>query len=159
MGTRVPDAEYLATIAPLGVDINYVLHGANAYTSKYDADQHHVFLTAIEMAFGISQQAIEDIIEKSLGGETLDGYDPIIFFNEMLRLSSVFRLIVDRYASIDGDLLASILKAIDSIITGTGLTVTAAKKASAVVMLYRTFKTSGAIDMATIEDAIKLAAS
>jgi transcriptional regulator with XRE-family HTH domain len=157
-GTRVPDATYLAAISPLGVDINYVLNGENAYSTHNDIDDTP-HLAAIEMAFGISNAELGKIIDKALINDTVNGYSPSVLFSEMLAASSVFRLMADRYASLDAPVLASTIEGIEAATTKAKLDISASKKASAVVMLYRAFKASGKIDLAMIEDTVKLASS
>ena len=98
---------------------------------------------AIEMTFGISQQVLEEIIDKSLVDDNVCGYDPAVFFAEMLRISSVFRLMADKYSALDASILSLTLQGVEDAIIKNELKITANKKAGAVVMLYRAFKASG----------------
>lgn len=161
-GTRIPDAAYLAALAPLGVDINYVLNGDDAYAGQYQndsPDDWHAYVTAIEMAFGISHIELEKVIDKSLVNDNTCGFDPSVFFSEILNVSSIFRMLADRYSEFDQNLLTSVLHEIDDVINENKLSLTNAKKAHATAMLYRSFKASGKLDKSTIKDTVKLAAS
>jgi transcriptional regulator with XRE-family HTH domain len=53
--------------------------------------------------------------------------------------------------------LAAILQGIDDVLTARQLAMPSAKKAQAAAMLYRSFKASGKVDPAMIEEAVKLA--
>lgn len=161
-GARIPDASYLAALAPLGVDINYVLNGDDAYNGRYQNDspeEWHVYVSAIKMAFGISHIEFEEIIDKSLVNDDTCGFDPAVLFVEFMNASSIFRLLVDRYAEFDQTLLSSVLQGIDDVICESKLSLTNAKKAQTTAMLYRTFKANGKLDKTTIQDTVKLAAS
>lgn len=61
-------------------------------------------------------------------------------------------------SDIDGPLLTAILTEIDSTCNDLGLRLSITKKASATVMLYRSFKTTGVIDTKHLRDTIMLAA-
>ncbi len=157
-GTRVPDAGYLATIAPLGIDINYVLNGRRAY-QEHNGPQESTFVLAFEMAFGISSADLGKIVEKTLVDDEVTGFSPSVFFDGMMRESSVFRLMADQYATLNIGLLTSTLEGIEAVTTKENLNITPAKKASAAAILYRTFKASGKIDYVMIKETIYLAAS
>jgi transcriptional regulator with XRE-family HTH domain len=155
-GTRVPDATYLAAIAPLGIDINYVLNGRKSYEKHNDVADGTIVL-AIQMAFGISNAELTKIVEKALVNDDFGGFSPILLFNEMISTSSVFRLMADQYSSFDAALLAATIGGVESVAAKANLDISSIKKASAIVMLYRAFKSSGKIDIAMIEDTVKLA--
>lgn len=61
-------------------------------------------------------------------------------------------------ADIDGPLLLALLEGLETALLGAGLAMVPAKKAQAVVMLYRASKASGKVDQKMIEAAVKLAA-
>lgn len=161
-GKRIPDAEYLAAIAPLGIDINYVLNGDKAYAWSHPTtptEEWHPFVVIMQMAFGISISDVMKIRDSALVDDDLFSIDPAVFFSEMLIVSNVFRLLADKYAEFDQSLLTLVLQGIDDAINKYSLHLTAAKKAQATAMLYRTFKGSSKLDQAIIEDTVKLAAS
>ncbi|HEY4697101.1 MAG: hypothetical protein A3J49_03275 [Gallionellales bacterium RIFCSPHIGHO2_02_FULL_57_16] len=58
---------------------------------------------------------------------------------------------------IDGPLLLALLEGVEEALLKSELKITPAKKAQAVVMLYRAFKASGRVDQKMIEEAIALA--
>ncbi|MBC3872415.1 helix-turn-helix domain-containing protein [Undibacterium flavidum] len=161
-GKRIPDAEYLAAIAPLGIDINYVLNGNAAYKPRgTDDDMGTVLL--LESILGITADCLTKITTEACVKIDLDrpeiGYDPSIFFNGLLRESTLFRLMVDRYAAPDMLMLTKVITEIEKVISKISLKVTPEKKASATLILYRAYKTNGHLDEAMIEDTVKLAAS
>lgn len=60
---------------------------------------------------------------------------------------------------IDSDLFTQILVEIETYTDATGIILSTEKKAKALIMLYRIFKTSSKIEETVIEDTIKLASS
>lgn len=60
---------------------------------------------------------------------------------------------------IDGPLLLALLEGVEVALLKTGLKISPAKKAQAVVMLYRAFKASGKVDGKMIEETIVLAST
>ena len=58
---------------------------------------------------------------------------------------------------IDGPLLLALLEGVEVALLKTGVKISPAKKAQAVVMLYRAFKASGKVDSKVIEETIALA--
>lgn len=67
--------------------------------------------------------------------------------------------IIQSVADLDGALLASVLEGVDAAIRNLGVDISHAKKAKAVVMLYRSFKAAGTVDQGMIEETVTLAAS
>jgi len=155
-GTRVPDATYLAAIAPLGIDINYVLNGDKSYGPS-DEVSDMAIVTAIQMAFGISNAELREVIDKALVDDDVCGFSPVVLFNQLTSSSSVFRLMADQYSSLDAALLAATIESLETVAAKANLDISSIKKARAVAMLYRAFKSSGKIDMVMIEDTVKLA--
>lgn len=157
-GERTPDVEYLAAIAPVGIDINYVLNGIDEYDNEFIGGVGSVG-TAIEMMFAIPHDDMWHALGASLVNEDNGGSDPIKFFFELVSISSVFKLAADRYAALDTSLLTLILEGIEAASVNAQLQLSQAKKAAAAATLYRAFKVSGKIDQALIEDTVKLATS
>lgn len=60
-------------------------------------------------------------------------------------------------AALDALLLAKVISGLESALTCEQKCLEPRKKAQAMVMLYRAFKTSGKVDQAMIEEAVKLA--
>jgi transcriptional regulator with XRE-family HTH domain len=156
-GERTPDVEYLAVIASIGVDINYVLNGIEEYDQEFIGGVGSVGI-AIESAFAIPHEDMWTALGASLASEDHGGSDPIKLFFELARISSIFRLAADKYAALDSALLSLTLEGIDSAAANERLQLSAAKKAAAAATLYRAFKASGKIDPSLIEDTVKLAA-
>ncbi|MBI3284031.1 MAG: helix-turn-helix transcriptional regulator [Burkholderiales bacterium] len=162
-GKRIPDAEYLAAIAPLGINISYVLNG-DEVNKPHGTDDDMGTVLLLESILGISNDCLMKITTDACVKADLDtsviGFDPAIFFNNLLRESAVFRLMADRYAAaIDVLMLTEIISEIENNVFKKALQISPQKKASAIAILYRTFKASGKIDQAMLEDTVKLAAS
>lgn len=154
LGERLPDIEYADALQDIGVNVSYVLRGEIP-----DQGDLETSTFAVANTFCISKQELENILEKSLSDSDKEGYDLVVFFNEMVRISSVFRLAIDKYSEFDPRLLESTLQGIDDVIINNKINITSAKKAQATVMLYRAFKASGHVDQMRIDDTVKLAAS
>ncbi|MEF8718507.1 MAG: helix-turn-helix transcriptional regulator [Candidatus Accumulibacter necessarius] len=158
-GTRVPDAEYLMAASRIGVDLIVLLHGEEATRQEHFEWNDVSYVIALEKAFGIKHEDFEQAVELSLVNDDLCVFDPEILFLELRRHSPVIRVLIERESGLDTVLLAGILMGVESALHLRQLTMVPDKKAQAVAMLYRSFKASGKVDPAMIEEAVKLAAS
>jgi len=154
-GERIPDVEYLAAIAPFGINIDYVLNGGDS-SGRVARDSSEA---PIESIFAIPHGGLTQALAASLVNELDGGFDPFKYFFELTKVSSIFRHAADRYASLDTSLLSLILEGIEASSANAKHQLPAAKKAAVASTLYRAFKASGKIDQALIEDAVSLANS
>jgi transcriptional regulator with XRE-family HTH domain len=156
-GTRVPDAGYLIAVSRIGIDLVHVLHGG--YGDRADHDKNDVaFIMAIEQAFGISHDDLAEAIDISLVDDNVNAFDPELLMREIRLRSPIVQAIIDRESGLDTDLLTGIFVGVDASLLSHGLKIESTRKAQAVAMLYRSFKASGKVDPAMIEEAVKLAA-
>jgi len=150
-GKRVPDMNYLIEAEDIGIDLMHVLFGRDGPFLMAD-----IAITLLEKTFGIDR-----------GDLVVDSDDiPIdapnsaeLMFDELARLSHAFKSIVERRSCLDTALLADILNGVNTALHACNLTITPAKQAQAITMLYRSFKPSGKVEQVTIEEAVKLASS
>jgi transcriptional regulator with XRE-family HTH domain len=161
MGTRVPDADYLISASKVGVDLAFLLHGTDASDA---GDEAETALLHIESAFGLKREDLQRAVAMGLLGEearngSAYGMDPEILFSELRQCSPVIQAIFDRETSIDTGLLTEILVGIDAALEENKLTLTPAKKAQTVAMLYRFYKPDGKVLPGMIEETVKLTAS
>lgn len=169
-GAREPDSSYLDAITRLGVNTQYVmgLHdikpddllrmALDDKRSHMPGDGVHAILDALD----ISHEAWDEIISSLVTISPTHGVpfsvtcDPI-WGEKIANASSVIRGFIDKAAALDSSLLAGILEGVDMALSAQGKSLSSAKKAQAVAMLYRAFKASGEVDRAMIDEAVKLA--
>lgn len=129
------------------------------HEAQYEGDRAG---DALLGALGVSSDDWNRITEKLIrlnesGIPTINWFEPA-WGLEIAEASSLIKKLVDEAAALDSLLLASVLEGVDSVLSSKGLSLPYTKKAQAVAMLYRAFKTSGKVDPAMIEEAVKLAA-
>ena len=181
-GDREPDTAYLEAISRAGVDAIYVLTGMARGFSEEEARQPDIarliagdgrpegyfdcnfFLSVL----GIEYEDWKDIVQRNLrrwvseqpGVKAIPG---VIAFpcspwgTEIAKASSVISGLLESASSLDSSLLAALLEGVDGALSAHGQAMEPAKNAQAVAMLYRSFKASGKVDPAMIEEAVKLA--
>lgn len=152
-GLREPDTVYLENLRRFGVDVDYVLTGE----TSFEKEAMNVVaalgyaLKAVSNRLGTKDEAFDALYERALEAPDTcvpgnHGFDVLVDgMFEGCRLE------------VDGALLVSILEGVEGATRTTKAKLTPAKKAQAVVMLYRAFKASGKADPAMIEEAVRLA--
>lgn len=154
-GSRSPSTVYLSNLRECGVDADYVLTGSR---------NSNMPLHRINLALRL---AISDIGEK-LGCEPaiaqyLGSYPSLstaIFENgDGIPDEVVDEFVKSCQVHLDTELLSAILDGVDTATQAINGCLTSKKKAQAVAMLYRSFKPSGKVDPAIIEETVKLASS
>jgi transcriptional regulator with XRE-family HTH domain len=158
---RSPSSEYLDAAEALGADSLYIMSGTKKGDDWVYARAYKAMLYTIEMLLGLEENRLEQIALKAVE------IDRALKDNAALITKEEYNLMVIDWLKsttkvercIDLDLFASILTSIEVIIERTGLSISPVKKSGAVTMLYRSFKPTGIIDHAMIEDTVKLAAS
>ncbi|MBN8518744.1 MAG: helix-turn-helix transcriptional regulator [Candidatus Accumulibacter sp.] len=181
-GHTEPDMAYLEAISQAGVDVVYVLSGMARGFSEEEAKRPEIrrligggdlwqgefdcdfFLEVL----GITKGDWEDVVRRNLrrwdseqpSGKAIPGVVASSFSSwgpEIARASRVIGGLIESASSLDSALLSKVLEGLDEALSVRGETMPAAKKAQAVAMLYRSFKASGKVDPAMIEEAVKLA--
>lgn len=162
-GGREPDASYLNLIRGIGIDVEYVMTGVG----EDEADLYEQ--TVVRLVFSLcselgidhahTDKLIADAfaIEKSTV-QLVHGHQ-----EAKTRVRGLVQGLLSERGSpvevVDISILAAVLEGIEVVLGGLSLSLAPAKKALAVAMLYRSFKASGKVDQAMIEEAVRLAAS
>lgn len=81
------------------------------------------------------------------------------WFDEISKASKRIVGLVEAAATLDSELLAGIFEGLDRVLDDQSVPMARGKKSKIVSMLYRSFKVSGKIDPAMIEEVVKLASS
>lgn len=156
-GERSPDVDYLEAAGNIGADVDYVLFGIPNPEAPVDCpfvhEQH------IDLQYVFTLQHCRD----HAAGEGLTSSPMAVRWwkacNECPKNPIKHGLPITQIpADIDGPLLLALLEGLETALLGAGLAIVPAKKAQAVVMLYRASKASGKVDQKMIEEAVKLAA-
>lgn len=174
LGEREPDTGYLEGARGMGVDVTYLLTGKKRTQKNEWVDEFHMLMFAQSIAkiLGITKSDLKTIVgfvETTMRNppyRELPPEESMPIYDEMFLMAVsdlVNRKAIDEQKGvaheIDSGLLANILGGVESAIGTLGVELTPTKKATAITMLYRAFKTSGKIDPKTIDDTIKLATS
>ncbi|WP_189836382.1 helix-turn-helix domain-containing protein [Sulfuriferula multivorans] len=156
-GKRSPDVDYLEAAGNLGIDIDYVIFGIPNPETPVDCpfvqEQH------LDLQYVFTLQHCRD----HAAGEGLTSSPMAVRWwkacDECPKNPIKHGLpIAQTPADIDWPLLLALLEGLETALLRAGLAMVPAKKAHAVVMLYRAFKASGKVDQKIIEEAVQLAA-
>lgn len=171
-GERHPDSIYLDAAGKAGVDVMYLYSGVRQEEREtYDIAQARLAEGVYE-AIGFSSDEVKKatlelgkLIDADLesGGclETDEQWGLVTFpafLADFLGKSPVLSTNKGVHDVFSIDLLATVLTGVEGALFAHGQTISPAKKAQAVAMLYRSFKASGKVDPAMIEEAVTLAA-
>jgi transcriptional regulator with XRE-family HTH domain len=161
-GEREPDSSYLETLGKKGVDVNYVLFGI---ASDEIVDCPYVAAMPLPSGY-VSKPITLTECREMAAGLTLrragnpDGIRQWFEFCKSCAMHPGKSHGRSSASLSDSDisLLAEVFEGIEGALLNHGLSMPPPKKAQAVAMLYRSFKASGKVDPAMIEEAVKLAA-
>ncbi len=118
-----------------------------------------LFLCALGISYADWNRITEKLIRLDESGVPLiDGDDPA-WGREIVQTSSLIQGVIAVASTPDSSLLAGVLEGVDMALLAQGGSLEPVKKAQAVAMLYRAFKTSGQVDQAMIDEAVKLAST
>ncbi|MBK5915350.1 helix-turn-helix domain-containing protein [Rhodocyclus purpureus] len=164
---RNPDAAYLESIRRLGVDVNRVLFDISPgqvvdcpFSARMGTGGEGRIVKPItidecrDMATGVKMRQLWK--GEGIGGPLGPWYEYCQAC--ALHPAKTGAQVTHRPESIDVALLTAILEGIDAALSGLEASVPPTKRAQAAAMLYRSFKASGKVDPAMIEEAVKLAA-
>lgn len=161
-GERDPDSTYLETVKALGVDVGFLLFAVRVSDEMIRALRAEVVLGHIARALGISNEALSSLLDEAEEEEmrSRDGLpptanDPTQVYRRAVELTT--EAISKHPGEIDSNLLASILRGLDSAGSAAGA-LSADKRAKVTALLYRSFKACGKVDQAMILEAVTLAA-
>lgn len=163
-GKRDFDQRYVMAAKALGVDLPYLLDGIrNEEVAVIETKMN--LASAVLVSLGYSDadpenidkvvSALIDLHELSPSGES-DEYetklraaaDALVFASPVMQAGG----------GLDSALLASVVEGVERSALAAGVTIQPARKAQAITMLYRAFRSSGKVDLAMIQDAVMLAA-
>lgn len=151
-GKREPDPEYLTRVQDMGVDAGYLLFGRKTDSlSVYHLAATRV-LPAIGEKTGFSSGALLGILD-IVADEESAIWGGGKFERDDLQIGAL----IDAFCE-NSDLLADVFEGVRVAAHEHGLSLSYGKRAKTAAMLYRTFKASGNVDKAMIEEAVKLAA-
>lgn len=114
-------------------------------------------------ALELSEEAWNAIADRlvKLGADGVpvtDGNDPA-WGQAIAKASPLISRLVEEASSLDSALLSSVLENVDERLRVAGHDIAPARKAQVVAMLYRAFRTSGKVDQAMVEEAVRLVVS
>lgn len=172
-GRSSPDTDYLDSLRRHGVDVQYVMTGREKQASKgYSFETLAEFGLAIAKGYQISPDELQclanevseamekdkpsDSMEMKAVDQRVSSYEAAFF----LHAAKLFEKRLKAEApTLDSSLLTGILEGVDLALLAQSKSLSPAKKAQAVAMLYRVFKASGQVDQTMIDEAVKLAAT
>lgn len=159
-GKRSPTGEYFERLRQhKNIDVNFIVTGMQTGPEWDDALAHRHVLSYMSMAIGIDFKDLGRVCDLALLVEKQAR------LNEGFDTSNVQKMVFDlvdssaKMTHIDAELLSLILEKVEEAVGKTNCRVPLKKKAQAVAILYRAFKSSGKVDQKMIEEAVALAGS
>lgn len=166
--TRTPDTEYLSALVDVGVDMDYVFTGKRDIPERWEARANSRILVNIALALNIESDAFgeatmeafaQTVAEKTGNAPPPEAYLADVLDESLLTVENAVYDAVDRSPRIfDEKLLIKVIEGVEMAAAQNGAVIAPSKKAQAITMIYRAFKTSGKVDPAMIDEAVKLAA-
>lgn len=155
-GSRSPSAEYLQAAGRLGVDVPYVLTGLRTSVDTIERRALIKLLDAICSRLGVdwASSPLDSAyveVESSLG-MSCEGVPPLLKEVE----HALFDALLD--LELNGELLASVLVAIEEAIGCMEVKLSATVKADLAVMIYRASKPTNKVGLKFVTDAVRMAA-
>jgi len=163
LGKREFDQAYVMAVKGLGVDLPYLLDGMKSH-EVVEIETRMDLAKAVLASLGYPDEgptglggivsALVNVHELSPGG------DSDTYANRLQAIASTLVLAspVIQGGGLDSALLASVIEGVEDAALSVGMAIQPARKAQAVTMLYRAFRSSGKVDPAMIQDAVRLAA-
>ena len=166
--TRTPDTEYLSALVDVGVDMDYVFSGQRDIPERWESRANGRIIANIALALNLEPDAFgeatmeafaQTVAEKAGKGPPPEAYLAEFLDDSLLTVETAIYDAVDRSPRVlDEKLLIKVIEGLEVTSLQQAMVINPAKKAQAIMMLYRTFKASGKVDPAVIEEAVKLAA-
>ena len=170
-GTRTPDTQYLSALVDAGVDMDFVFSGKRDIPERWEARANGRILANISLALQLDLTAVnalndaaskafaQTVDEKAGNGPPPEAFLADVIDDSLLTVENAIYDAIDRSPRIfDEKLLLKVVEGVEVASTKQGALISPHKKAQAVAMLYRSFKASGKVDPAMIEEAVTLAA-
>jgi transcriptional regulator with XRE-family HTH domain len=164
-GRSSPDTAYLDAIRRVGVDVSYVIGpntgvrvgGSMSGEARAATGGDNIIAAYVEVIrqignrLGSSPDAIERLANFAAS------WSPVFWDGRSVPPGVVDALFDGCSLDVDSDLLTAVLRGFDGSMAKLGVSIQTPKKARAVAMLYRSFKASGKVDPAMIDEAVTLA--
>ncbi|MBX9899144.1 MAG: helix-turn-helix transcriptional regulator [Burkholderiaceae bacterium] len=159
---RRPSSSYLSGIEALGADSLYIMTGNRQGKDGAWGRVYGRMLYTIEMLLGLEEgrlekiavmvKQVDEVLDDATKNRGLVSYeDFFVAMADWLKTSTKISDFTDLH------LFAEIVGEVDKEIIRRGITVSPEKKAHVLVMLYRTFKPTGKVDMSVLVQTLKLA--
>lgn len=180
-GAREPNVSYLKSLEAIGVDVFFVLNGDTSGEIRQeilgvggsDSGYRNEALRLLLYSFGVDPEAWNKSLDKILpitveANRYPDSTRPAVcvdldettgerLVTELMLLSPVLSKKIGESSEIYLSLLSDVIEGLENAVRASGKDIQPAKKAQAVVMLYRAFKASGKIDQKMIDEVVTLA--
>lgn len=151
-------ADFIETMRAIGIDVDYVLFGIPNPAAPVDCPFVQAQKFDLQYVFTLKDCRNKAADSGALGSPIDNLWRKAC--KECPQNPIKHGLpITQPQTDIDGPLLLALLEEVEAALLNTGLKISPAKKAQAVVMLYRAFKASGKVDRKMIEETIALASS
>lgn len=152
-GERSPDIDYLQALAPLGVDIGYILHGhREPHFSSHLLGLERV-ARALHDRLDIDDGAFLEVVEicSASARHRLDFGMPLVEEPAIVQLlDSLFE---------NGALLSKVFVAVNTVMRERDTPLPLAKFTSVALLVYRSAKEASNVDIGFVEEAVSLAMS
>lgn len=164
LGKREFDQAYVMAVKELGVDLPYLLDGMKS-EEVVEIETRMDLAKAVLASLGYPDEGptgLDGIVSSLVNVHELSpGGDSAIYENRLLAIASTLvnaSPAIQGGVGLDSALLASVIEGVEDAALSAGLAIHPTRKAQAITMLYRAFRSSGKIDPDMIRDAVRLAA-
>lgn len=168
-GDRLPSPAYFDNLREdPGIDVDYILSGLRDNNEgrrlRAEARVNCNIALALELNPDAFSAAVDNAYQQNINNSNGDGFPVEAYLADEMddKYLTVENNVYDTIESspriIDFKMLEDVITRFEVSLLGSMLKISPAKKAQAVVMLYRSFKASGKVDQKMIEEAVKLAA-
>lgn len=154
-GDRQPPAGFFDTLARMGVDIEYLMTGVRLSSDELEWAALWELLHEFGNRLGVGVAPIKSAVIAVVGEKDRERHG---------RRGGIAagRAVADILSSspalvMNADLLANVLESIDASLARSGRTMTADRKAKAVIALYRASKGAGKVDVKLADDLVAMA--
>jgi transcriptional regulator with XRE-family HTH domain len=184
-GAREPNVSYLKALDAIGVDVFFLLHGDTSGEirheilgigqTKYSPNGYrNAALGVLLNSLGVDQEAWNKSLDRiipitvEVNSNPYNKLPSVLFdatgsticaalASELIRLSPVLSDKINESSEVSLSIISDIVEGLETVARTSGKDMQPAKKAQAVVMLYRAFKASGKIDQKMIDEVVTLA--
>lgn len=141
---RIPNVSYLASLALSDIDVGYILTGFE--TRHFDIGEIEAFKWLAD-SLGLDFMFQIDV------NRAITGFRHGVIGESEMNHTLDEALERCRVGVLDSPLLAGIIESVEHLAP----TLPSLKKAGAIALLYRAFRSSGRVDMKAVKDAVELA--